>query len=440
MRSGVLGLRVNHPLPLPEGRTAMRIAIVGNSDIVKFRRWLIRDLVAAGHTVSTYAPQAPGLAGALSALGAVFFPISLARTGTNPIRDLRDFVALAEKLRSLGADIVLAHSTKVNILATLAARMAGVPRIFVMLEGLGYAFTDGREIKRALLRVLLLTAFRLVFPLCTGLFVLNTTDQEFVRRARVVSKVKPVFKINGTGIDLTEFAYSPPPTKGLCFLLIARILRSKGILEYIEAARILRAGRADCRFWLVGPLDTNPEALSIAEAKHWHRNGAVEYLGETADVRPYLRACSVFVLPSYREGMPRTILEALAVGRAVVTTHAPGCSETVVDGWNGFLVPPRDVAALVAALQRFIDDPSLISSMARSSRILAEERFDVQRVNASIMQAMGIGQGPGRGRGESMRRSAGSGLDPAPIGGTTNVGCLVDNRGSIPTEPSRSSS
>jgi glycosyltransferase involved in cell wall biosynthesis len=177
-----------------------------------------------------------------------------------------------------------------------------------------------------------------------------------------------------------------PPT----FLLIARLLRDKGIVEYVEAAKRLRAGHPNARFRLLGPMDPNPAGLSADVLERWRAEGAIEYLGEAADVRPHLRACTVYVLPSYREGMPRTVLEAMAVGRAIVTTDAPGCRETVVEGENGFLVPPRDVGALADAMRRFIVEPGLAIAMGQRSRAIALQRFDVHRVNAVMLEAMGL--------------------------------------------------
>src|SRR5690606_6668697 len=147
------------------------------------------------------------------------------------------------------------------------------------------------------------------------------------------------------------------------FLLIARLLRDKGIYEYVEAARIIKKENPECVFRVVGPFDSNPSSINEAAVRQWHDEGVIEYLGETKDVRPVIAEARVYVLPSYREGTPRTVMEAMAMGRPVITTNAPGCKETVIDGKNGFLVPVRDARALAGAMQRFIDDPSLISKM-----------------------------------------------------------------------------
>jgi glycosyltransferase involved in cell wall biosynthesis len=173
-------------------------------------------------------------------------------------------------------------------------------------------------------------------------------------------------------------------------LLIARLIRDKGIVEYVEAARIVKRRHPEAVFRLVGPFYPNPTALSKEEVEGWQREGLIEYCGETEDVRPHIARASVYVLPSYREGTPRSILEAMSMGRAIITTDVPGCRETVVDGENGILVPPYDAEKLAQAMECFIWDPERIASMGRESRRIAEEKFDVHRVNAVILKAMGL--------------------------------------------------
>jgi glycosyltransferase involved in cell wall biosynthesis len=196
--------------------------------------------------------------------------------------------------------------------------------------------------------------------------------------------------IPGSGVDLTHFALVAPRILPVTFLLIARLMYDKGVREYVEAARSLKSGYPDARFRLLGPLDPNPMGVPRRVVEEWQREGVIEYLPETRDVRPFLAEASVYVLPSYHEGMPRSVLEAMAMGRPIVTTDAPGCRETVVPGRNGYLVPVKDSAALSRAMERFMIDPSMISAMGHQSRLLAEERFDVRKVNSEILSRMGI--------------------------------------------------
>jgi glycosyltransferase involved in cell wall biosynthesis len=206
-----------------------------------------------------------------------------------------------------------------------------------------------------------------------------TRDQSIVRR------------VPGSGIDLALFHQSAPRPGQPTFLLVARLLREKGIGEFVEAARSLRARYPQARFQLLGHFDPNPSAIRKDEVDKWVSEGVVEYLGTTKDVRPYLADCTAFVLPSYyREGIPRSILEAMATGRAIVTTDLPGCADTVVDGVNGFLVPKKQPDRLAAVLERLILQPALAAKMGEASRRLASDRFDVHAVNRLLLSEMGL--------------------------------------------------
>ena len=202
-------------------------------------------------------------------------------------------------------------------------------------------------------------------------------------------KPAQVIKLNGIGVDLVEWMPAPVAIKSITFLLVARLLREKGILEYAAAARIVKSKYPDTRFILLGGVDPNPGSLNTHEVSQWVNDGLLEWPGHVA-VKPWLAQTSVFVLPSYREGVPRSTQEAMAMGRAVITTDVPGCRDTVVEGVNGFLVPVRDAAALADAMMRFIKQPELIETMGKASRALAVERFDVHKVNAVILATMGI--------------------------------------------------
>lgn len=370
----------------------MKIAVIASyaPSLTIFRGPLLAEMVARGHSVTGYAPDPdPQLVAALAALGVQCRAYPLQRTGLNPLRDARTLAALTASLRRDRPDAALCYTIKPVIYGTLAARLAAVPRRFAMIEGLGYAFTeaDTDSRKRQLIATLARSLYRLALPLNEKVFFLNPDDQRLFVETGLVRAAQAVL-VNGTGVDLDFYAPAAPVTDGPVFLLIARLLADKGIREYVAAARTLKARYPQAVFRLVGPYDPNPAAIQPDEIAAWQAEGAVEYLGETRDVRPFIAASSVYVLPSYREGTPRTILEALAMGRPVVTTDAPGCRETVAAGVNGFLVPPRDVAALAAALERFILQPDLIATMGAHSRALAVEKYDVHQVNAAMLAAM----------------------------------------------------
>jgi glycosyltransferase involved in cell wall biosynthesis len=360
--------------------------------IVSFRGALIRDLRAHGAEVFVLAPDyTPEIREAVAALGATPLDYPLNRTGMNPFLDLRTLIALRRILRRLRPEVVIPYNIKPVIYGTLAAKLVGVPTRIALIEGLGYAFIDSSSttLKVRLVRALIKNLYRAALQRAQRVLFLNPDDlSEFVQSG-IVSAEKAML-LGGIGVDLTEWTPALPVLEPITFTLAARLLREKGIVEFAEAARQIKQRYPETRFLLLGGVDTNPGALSEAEVGQWVRAGTLEWMGHVPDVKPYLAQTSVYVLPSYREGVPRSTQEAMAMARPVITTDAPGCRETVVDGVNGFLVPPRDVAALVAAMERFIRQPELIVTMGKASRKLAEERFDVRKTNQKILQVVGL--------------------------------------------------
>jgi glycosyltransferase involved in cell wall biosynthesis len=361
--------------------------------IVSFRGALIRDLIAHGAEVFVLAPDyTPEIREAVAELGAVPEDYPLSRTGMNPFLDLRTLIALWRLLRRLRPEVVVPYNIKPVIYGTLAAALAGVPTRTALIEGLGYAFIDSptRSSKTCLIRTLIKSLYRMALRRAQRVLFLNSDDLNEFIQSSIVAADKAIL-LGGIGVDLTEWIPAPPVLEPITFTLAARLLREKGIMEFAEAARRIKQRHPHTRFMLLGGLDTNPGALSEEEVQQWVQEGILEWLGHVLDVRHYFAQTSVYVLPSYyREGVPRSTQEAMAMARPVITTDAPGCRETVVNGVNGFLVPPRDVDALVEAMERFIQQPELIITMGQASRKLAEERFDVRRINQRILQAIGL--------------------------------------------------
>lgn len=371
---------------------AIACAVISSQafSLINFRGPIISDLVANGVTVFALAPDFDDqIRRKILALGAHPVDFFLTRTGMNPLRDGVDTVRLAMLLRRLQPDVTLGYFIKPVIYGTIAAWLAGVPRRVAMIEGLGYVFTasSSRETwKRKFLRKLVSFLYRLSLARAQMVIFLNKDDlAEFVE-ADLVDESK-VINLGGIGVDLQAWLLSPPFTTQVTFLLAARLLREKGIVEYAEAARQVKVRHPDVRFILLGGLDPNPGALKQSEVEAWVREGLLEWPGHV-EVRPWLAQTSVFVLPSYREGVPRSTQEAMAMGRAVITTDAPGCRETVDDGVNGFLVPVRDATALANAMLRFVENPTLIATMGGESRRLAEARFDVRTINARLLKIL----------------------------------------------------
>ena len=370
----------------------MRLIIIGGlaRSLLNFRGPLLKTLVERGHEVIACAPDAHSADRAgLTALGARYRHIPLARAGVNPLVDLRTLLALRRLFRDEQPDRVLAYTAKPVIYACLAARLSGHPATYAMITGLGYGF-GGLSRRQRLIGWIVQGLYRLALRGAAGILFQNPDDRDLFVRLRLVPAQVPLTLINGSGVDLAAYAPHPLPAAPV-FLLVARLLADKGLREYYRAAQRLKARYPHARFLLAGDHDPNPLSIQASELGDWQADGTIEYLGHLDDVHPAFGAARVYVLPSYyREGTPRTVLEAMAMGRPVVTTDAPGCRETVVDGLNGFLVPVRDDVALEQAMERFILEPDLAERMGAESLRLAREKYDVHKVNAVILEALGL--------------------------------------------------
>lgn len=372
--------------------------------LLRFRGPLLEALQAKGLSVHVAAPDLPigsEMRLRLESQGVVVHDISLRRTGMNPLADLASLMGLWRLMRRIQPDYVLSYTIKPVIYGTLAAGLARVPHRFALITGLGYVFQgqlDSAEVagnkQRGLLRALVQGLYAFSLRVAKKVFFQNPDDEALFRKLGILRDTAGSVVVNGSGVDVAEYSVSALPVvtsdSGPIFLLIARLLGDKGVREYAEAARRIKIRYPHCVFRLVGWIDDNPDAIKQHELDGWMAEGVLEYLGRLSDVRPAIVDCSVYVLPSYREGTPRTVLEAMAMARAIVTTDAPGCRETVLDGENGFLVPARDVDALTEAMLRFVHAPELANQMGHRSRQIAEEKYDVHKVNAVMLREMGI--------------------------------------------------
>jgi glycosyltransferase involved in cell wall biosynthesis len=357
--------------------------------LINFRGRMLSTMVAQGMRVTAVASDVDqNTRAALAALGVEPMEISTVRTGMNPLADLAYRQTLEDLFRRLKPDILLAYTAKPVIWGILAARAAGVPRVVAMITGLGYAFTppERPDLKYRLANLAARLLYRLALPRADHVLFQNRDDRDLFQGLDFTPPSDRVGITAGSGIDLVRFAPTSPPVRP-SFLMLARLLKGKGVAEYAAAATRLKARYPHVEFRLAGAFDPGPDVVAEADLKKWIAAG-VSYLGALSDVRPALAEAAVYVLPSYREGTPRSVLEAMAIGRAVVTTDAPGCRETVEDGQNGFLVPPRDAIALEAAMERFILNPRLIETMGRASLALARSKYDVNRVNAQILSVL----------------------------------------------------
>jgi len=358
--------------------------------VINFRGPLIKAMCAAGMNVHVLAPDwNKQTEAATHELGACSVRFRLSRAGLNPVADLLTLWDLWRHFKAQKPDVVFTCAAKTNVWGMLAAALVGVPHRVAMVEGMGYAFTEGANgtsAKQRLVGAVLTGLYRMAFRLAHKVVVLNPDDAEDLQRLCGLDPSKTVL-LGGIGVPLPDWPMQPPHTQPMTFTMIARLLREKGVLEFLQAARLVKAQYPQVRFCLLGGLDENPGALSQADIQPWLDDGTVEWPGQV-NVKPWLAQTSVFVLPSYREGVPRSTQEAMAMGRPVITTDVPGCRETVVDGFNGYMVPPRDARALAAAMRRFIENPSLLATMGTESRRLAEERFDVDKINRKLMAVL----------------------------------------------------
>jgi glycosyltransferase involved in cell wall biosynthesis len=362
--------------------------------VLNFRGALVEALQARGFEVHVSIPSMPDPAvanpcrPALEAAGLVVHEIDMQRTGTSLLADLRTLAQLRSMMARIKPDYVLGYTVKPVIYGMLAAWLARVPRRFALITGLGYAFQGGAE--RRLLQSIAQTLYSLALKRATVVFFQNDDDRRLFVERRIVPPHGRTCVVNGSGVKLEDFRVAPLPEGPPVFLLIARLLGDKGVREYVEAARAMRRRAPSLRFQMVGWIDSNPDAVKQEELDGWIAEGCIEYLGRLSDVRPAIAASSVYVLPSYREGTPRTVLEAMAMGRPIVTTDAPGCRQTVAEADNGFLVPVKSASALERAMWKFVAEPGLAARMGQRSRALAEEKYDVHKVNDVMLREMAI--------------------------------------------------
>ncbi|WP_340267116.1 glycosyltransferase family 4 protein [Sphingobium mellinum] len=375
----------------------MKIVVVASfaPSLVNFRGRLLEGMARQGHDVVACAPEKDArVAATLARWGVRYEVIPMARAGINPFVDMWTLLALAGLFRRARPDLVLAYTQKPIIYGGIAARLAAPrARRVLMCSGLGYACTggDGGDRLRSLVRTIMAGLFRVATARAHRVLVFNRDDGVDMRDLGMLAPGQEIVQVPGSGVDLAHFSEQPLPEGPPTFLMIARLLRDKGVTDFVEAARLVRRRHPTARFQLLGPFDPNPSAISPAEMQAWVDEGTIEYLGSTEDVRPYLAGSTVFVLPSYyREGLPRSTLEAMATGRAVISTDSPGCREPIVHGDNGWLVPVRDPASLAVHMQRFIDSPDLAAQMGRRSRAIVVDRYSVDHVNALLFDLMGL--------------------------------------------------
>jgi glycosyltransferase involved in cell wall biosynthesis len=367
-----------------------RVLINGSyaPSLINFRGPLLQALADAGLDVHVSAPDIPAdMVQTLQAMGVTAHSLPLQRTGRGLAGDLSYFRAMLRLMREIRPDCVLGYTIKPNIWGSFAARLCGV-RSYSWVTGLGYVFIEGQGLSRKATQFIARTLYRRATGCNRKVIFQNPDDMADFIAGGCLADTRKAALVNGSGVDT---AYYPPTAlpDAPVFLLIARLLRSKGLAEYGAAVQLLQGKIPAARYQLAGMLDEGPDAISRAELDALIEQG-IEYLGELSDVRPALAAASVYVLPSWREGTPRTVLEAMAMGRPIITNDVPGCRQTTEHGVNGLLVQPYDPAALASAMEQLGNDAAMRVRMGHASSTRVKEIYAVEKVNAAMMAIMGI--------------------------------------------------
>lgn len=333
----------------------------------------------------------------IKALGAIPMTYSMSRGGLNPMADLKSMFELKKIIATIQPNIVFSYFTKPVIYGTFAAKLAKIPKIVGMIEGLGTPFTvpkTGQTTKIKLIQKAQVFLYRFAFPLLDQIIFLNPDDPiDLIENNKIRHKKDSVVVLGAIGLNLQDYAYQPwDETQPVSFIFIARLLAEKGIFDYVAAAKIVKAQYPHIKFTVIGGLDKeNPNALKQHELDELVATDIIEYPGFVTNVAEYIQKSAVFVLPSYyREGVPRSTQEAMAIGRPVITTDVPGCRETVEDGVNGFLIPKWNPEALAEKMIYFIENFYQINKMGKEGHEFAEENFDVDKVNRKLCKLLGI--------------------------------------------------
>lgn len=366
----------------------MKIAVLSShtSSLFWFRMDMMKDFIKHGHSVIALGPESELIwRNKFKEYGIIYKQFYVERNSINPIHDLRTYRELKEFMKKEKPDKIFTYQAKTVVYGSLAAKANGISEVYSLIAGLGSIFR-GVGFKNRLVRVIMMTEYRLACHASKNVFFQNNDDKnEFIRNG-LIKEEKTVI-INGSGVNLEKFKSEPLPDYPT-FLFIGRLIKDKGVVEYLEACKQIKSDHPEVRCLLVGPYDSNPSALLPEELQPFIEEGIIEYFGEQSDVRPYLKQCSTYILPSYHEGTPKTVLEAMAVGRSIITTDAPGCRETVIDGYNGFLVPIKNINYLVVNMKILIENKVLNEKMAQRNLEIVKEKYDVKLINQSIMNTM----------------------------------------------------
>ena len=370
-----------------------KIVVISNQaySLINFRGELLKLLSKKKFEIYCFAPDFDkNLKKEINNLGCIPIKYKLNRSSINPFTEFFNCINLFFLIRKIKPDIIFSYSIKPVIYGSLISYLLKIPRTFSLIEGLGYIFTNNNSkffsidiFINSFVKQIVIYMYKLSLRFNNKVFFLNKSDIYEFQTRKLVSIHQTEF-LDGIGLDLDYFSLKPieDTNSKITFLFMGRLLREKGVYEYIEAAKRIKKENQNIQFMIVGNTDKNPGSIPVKEIEKWANEGIIEWINFTRDVRPYLHQSSVFVLPSYyREGLPRVIQEAMAIGRPIITCDSVGCRETVEDGKNGYLVKVRDCDDLVSKMKIFINNRELIKKMGLHSRQMAEKRFDVNAIN-----------------------------------------------------------
>lgn len=357
-----------------------------NRTAYNFRGDLIKAIIKEGYEVIVTGPNMDGVEN-ITALGARFELIPMNKNGVNPIADLKYTRQLYKLMKREHVEASLGYTIKPVIYGAIAAKLAGVKRRTSMVTGTGYLFT-ATTLKAKILKVVALMLYRMGLSCAQTVIFQNQDDRnEFVENGLLKQEKTRI--VNGSGVNMSHFTPEALPER-MTFFMLSRALKSKGVREYLDACRIVKQKYPDVRCMYLGAVEKMQDALTWEEVEAYIKDGTIEYFPETKDVREYTKQCSVYVLPSYKEGTPRTVLEAMAMKRPIITTDAPGCRATVQDEANGFLVEVKNAQAVADKMIYMIEHPELVETMAEKSYEICQQKYEVGRVNECMIEYMNL--------------------------------------------------
>lgn len=367
----------------------MRIIVVApkNKTVFNFRGDLIKDMIAKGNEVMVVGPNKDYLDDIMALGVSEFIEVPFVKDNTSVFGDLDYLKQLKKVFKDKKPDLVFGYTIKPVIYGSLAAKRAKVPHIYAMVTGLGRVYAS-QSLKTKIVRFIAKILYKRAFKACNKVIFQNRDDiREFVDQGYLPEE--KCVQVNGSGVNMERFIKTELPETPI-FLMVSRIIREKGVLEYCEAARKVKTNYPNSRFILLGGFDVSIGALKKEDIQEYIDDGSIEFPGEVKDPVSFYQQCSVFVLPSYyREGLPRTILEAMACGRAIITTDWPGCREPIEDGVNGFMIPVKDSIALADKMAALAQDHDMLTNMAEAAYKTCREKYEVGKVNASMRETIG---------------------------------------------------